>query len=88
MKKILTQYFWIAIFFLLIKIRLHMYSIKKFILKILALPINGEPSLLVHCLYQMLPLNHKRTTSSLAPLHLLLKGKLVFASKCDALGHT
>ncbi len=28
---------------------------------------NGEPTLLVHCLYQMLPLNHKRTTSSLAP---------------------
>jgi len=29
--------------------------------------INGEPTLLVLCLYQMLPLNHKRTTSSLAP---------------------
>ncbi len=29
--------------------------------------INGEPTLLVHCLYQMSPLNHKRTTSSLAP---------------------
>jgi len=28
---------------------------------------NGEPTLLVHCLYQLLPLNHKRTTSSLAP---------------------
>jgi hypothetical protein len=27
---------------------------------------NGEPTLLVHCLYQMSPLNHKRTTSSLA----------------------
>jgi hypothetical protein len=26
-----------------------------------------EPTLLVHCLYQMMPLNHKRTTSSLAP---------------------
>jgi len=29
---------------------------------------NGEPTLLVHCLYQMSPLNHKRTTSSLVPL--------------------
>ena len=28
---------------------------------------NGDPTLLVHCLYQMLPLNHKRTTSSLEP---------------------
>ena len=28
---------------------------------------NGEPTLLVHCLYHMSPLNHKRTTSSLAP---------------------
>jgi len=28
---------------------------------------NGEPTLLVHCFYQMLPLNHKRTTSSWAP---------------------
>ncbi len=28
---------------------------------------NGEPTLLVHCLYYMLTLNHKRTTSSLAP---------------------
>ena len=28
---------------------------------------NGEPTLLVQCWYQMLPLNHKRTTSSLAP---------------------
>jgi len=26
-----------------------------------------EPTLLVHCLYYMPPLNHKRTTSSLAP---------------------
>jgi len=29
--------------------------------------VNGEPTLLVHCLYQMSPLNHKRATSSLAP---------------------
>ncbi len=29
--------------------------------------INGEPTLLVHCLYQMSPLNRKKTTSSLAP---------------------
>ncbi len=28
---------------------------------------NRKPTLLVHCLYQMLPLNHKKTTSSLAP---------------------
>ncbi len=28
---------------------------------------NGEMTLLVHCLYKMLPLNHKRTASSLAP---------------------
>ncbi len=28
---------------------------------------NGEPTLLVHCLYKMTPLNHKRTPSSLAP---------------------
>ncbi len=28
---------------------------------------NGEATLLVHCLYQMSPLNHRRTTSSLAP---------------------
>ncbi len=28
--------------------------------------INGEPTLLVHCLYQKSPLNHKRTRSSLA----------------------
>ena len=27
---------------------------------------NGKPILLVHCLYYILPLNHKRTTSSLA----------------------
>jgi hypothetical protein len=27
---------------------------------------NGEPTLLAHCLLQMSPLNHKRTTSSLA----------------------
>jgi len=26
-----------------------------------------KPSLLVHCLYKMMPLNHKRTTSFLAP---------------------
>jgi len=26
---------------------------------------NGDPTLLVHCLYQMSPLNHIRTTSSL-----------------------
>ncbi len=29
--------------------------------------VNKEPTLLVHCLYQMSSLNHKRTTSSLAP---------------------
>ncbi len=28
---------------------------------------NWEPTLLVHCLYQMSPLNQKRTTSTLAP---------------------
>jgi hypothetical protein len=28
---------------------------------------NGKPTLLVHCLCQMLPLNHKKTTSSLVP---------------------
>jgi hypothetical protein len=28
---------------------------------------NGKPALLVHCLNQMPPLNHKRTKSSLAP---------------------
>ncbi len=28
---------------------------------------NGEPTLLVQFLYQMSPLNHKRTTRSLAP---------------------
>ncbi len=28
---------------------------------------NEEPTLSIHCLYQMWPLNHKRTTSSLAP---------------------
>jgi hypothetical protein len=28
---------------------------------------NEEPTLLVPCLYWMSPLNHKRTTSSLAP---------------------
>jgi len=28
--------------------------------------VNGQPTLLVHCLYYMLPLNHKRTTSSSA----------------------
>ncbi len=33
----------------------------------LATGLNEEPTLLVHCLYQMSPLNHKRTTSSLAP---------------------
>ncbi len=27
----------------------------------------GKSTLLVHCLYQMSPLNHKRTTSSIAP---------------------
>jgi len=29
--------------------------------------VNGESTLLVHGLYQMSPLNHKRSTSSLAP---------------------
>ncbi len=29
--------------------------------------LNEEPTLLVHCLFQISPLNHKRTTSSLAP---------------------
>jgi len=33
------------------------------------LGINGEPTLLVHCSNKMLPLNHKRTTSSLANLY-------------------
>ncbi len=33
---------------------------------ILVIP-NGKPTLLVHCLYKMSPLNCKRTTSSLAP---------------------
>jgi len=35
--------------------------------QILTIGTNGEPTLLVHCLYWMLPLNHKRTTSSLVP---------------------
>jgi len=26
---------------------------------------NGKPTLILHCLYQMSPLNHKRTSSSL-----------------------
>jgi len=30
-------------------------------------PLNGKPPTLVHCLYQMSPLNHKRIASSLAP---------------------
>ncbi len=29
--------------------------------------VNGEPNLLVKCLFQMSPLNHKRATISLAP---------------------
>jgi len=38
--------------------------------------INDEPTLLVHCLYKMLPLNHKGTTSSLAQPIVYLAKKL------------
>ncbi len=31
------------------------------------LTLNGELTILVHCLYKMWPLDHKRTTSSLVP---------------------
>jgi hypothetical protein len=34
-----------------------------------------KPTLLVHCLYEMLPLNHKRATSSLAPPPYILCNK-------------
>ena len=40
------------------------------LIMILCVKIGGEPSLLVNCLYQMLPLNHKRTTWSHLEAHL------------------
>ncbi len=56
--------------------------------------INGELTLLVHCLHYMLPLNCKRTTSSLAPpiIYVAKNGKFPFhlafyvQSKICALG--
>ncbi len=39
----------------------------KFFVTISSFDGNGQPSLLVYCLYEMLPLDNKRTTSSSAP---------------------
>ncbi len=46
------------------------------IMLLLSIRVNGNPTLLVHCLYQMSPRNHKRTTSSLAPLIFYVAKKL------------
>jgi len=43
------------------------YFEKKVVRKRVFRISNGKYTLLVHCLYYMLALNHKRTTSSLAP---------------------
>jgi len=48
-------------------------GMQKSTLQIIA---NGEPSLLVQCLYLMSPLNHKRTTSSLVPPIICVAKKL------------
>jgi hypothetical protein len=43
-------------------------AIKRFFCSVgRRLKVHSELFLLVHCLYQMLPLTHKRITSSLAP---------------------
>ncbi len=48
---------------------------------------NGELTLLVHCLFQMLPLNHKRTTSSLAPPFFVAKKLAIKRQKAPHLAN-
>ncbi len=59
-------------------------------LLIFKLLFNGKPTLLVRRLYQMLPLNQKRTTSSLVPPIICVAKKLVIkrqkAPNCPIVG--